>query len=67
MNDCDKAGNVDLKFMLFKTDQLLQHVPQLLPQSLLRGLLKVTGLKLVTWSPALSLATNQSQSMHRGF
>lgn len=67
MDDCYSAGNEDLKFMLPKTGQLLQYTPQLLPQALLRSLVKVTGFKLGRWSPALPLAINQSLSMHKGY
>lgn len=67
MDTFGSAGNEGLKFMTSEIRHLWQHAPQLLPQALLRSLVKVTGFKLGRSSPALPQALKQRLSMHKGY
>lgn len=67
MDTFGSAGNEGLKFMTSEIRYLWQNAPQLLPQALLRSLVKITGFKLGRSSLALPLAINQRLSMHKRY
>jgi rhamnosyltransferase len=67
MDTFGSAGNEGLKFMTSEIRYLWQNAPQLLPQALLRSLVKITGFKLGRSSFALPLAINQRLSMNKRY